>query len=301
MINFTKMFFCVFYTNINKHREVKTLINEIGDNSLIQSFYNLIPYFQYYFDGELIFTISNTEKFLFVQDSENLKMAAKTGDKIPKGCAADICLREKKPISAIIPEEVFGVSLKTSAVPVFEDNKIAGTMVIGMSLERKKKVSNMVGSISASIEQINDNLMNMSSGLQKISETNMDIQKFVEKTNESSKKTDDVLSFIQGISKQTNLLGLNAAIESARAGEYGKGFSVVSNEIRRLSDSSGESIKQINTILNDMQNSISEIYERFNNSNEILQKETAGIQQVSAAVEELNSTAATLKEFAEKM
>lgn len=277
------------------------MINEISDNRLIQSFYNLIPYFQYYFNDELIFTISNTERFLFVQDSERLKMAAKTGDEIPKGCAADICLREKKPICAIIPEEVFGISLKTNAVPVFEDNKIVGTMVIGVSLEKKKRVSNMVGSISASIEQINDNLMNMSSGLQQISETNMDIQKFVKETNESSKETDEILSFIQGISKQTNLLGLNAAIESARAGEYGKGFSVVSNEIRRLSDSSGESIKQINTILNNMQNSISEIYERFNNSNEILQKETAGIQQVSAAVEELNSTAATLKEFSEKI
>jgi uncharacterized protein YukE len=277
------------------------MINEISDNELIQSFYNLIPCFKHYFDEELIFTISNTEKFLLVKDSEILKLASKTGDKIPKGCAADICLIEKKPISAIIPEEVFGVALKTTAVPVFENNKIAGTMVIGMSLERKKKVSDMANSISDSISQINDSLLNMSSGLQKISETNADIQKFVKATNESSKETDEVLKFIESVSKQTNLLGLNAAIESARAGEYGRGFSVVSNEIRRLSDSSGDSIKQINTILNNMQNSIREIYERFNGSNEILNKETAGMQQVSAAVEELNSTAATLKEFADKM
>ncbi|NMM65011.1 methyl-accepting chemotaxis protein [Clostridium sp. P21] len=277
------------------------MVNEISDNNLIQSFYNLIPYFKNYFDSELIFTISNTEKFLFVQDSENLKMASKTGDKVPKGCAADICLKEKKPISAVIPEEVFGVSLKTNAVPVFENNEIVGTMVIGMSLEKKKKVSSMVNSISESISQINDNLLNMSSGLQKISETNLDIQKFVKETNESSKETDEVLKFIQGVAKQTNLLGLNAAIESARAGEYGKGFSVVSNEIRRLSDSSRESINQINNILNTMQNSISEIYERFNGSNEILNKETAGMQQISAAVEELNSTATVLKDFADKL
>ncbi len=277
------------------------MINEISDNELVQSFYNMIPHFKHYFDDELIFTISNTEKFLLVLDSENLKMASKTGDKIPKGCAADICLREKKAVSTIIPEEVFGVALKTSAVPVFENNQIAGTMVIGMSLKRKKKVSNMANSISESIAQINDSLLNMSSGLERISETNLDIQKFVKETNDSSKETDEVLKFIESISKQTNLLGLNAAIESARAGEYGKGFGVVSNEIRRLSNSSGDSIKQINTILNNMQNSIKEIYERFNSSNEILNKETSGMQQVSAAVQELNSTATTLKEFADKM
>lgn len=277
------------------------MINEINDNELMQSFYNLVPYFKHYFDDELVFTISNIEKFLLVQDSPNLKMSSKTGDKIPNGCAADVCLRAKKPISIIVPKEVFGVSLKTMAVPVFENGEIAGTMVIGMSLEKKEKISNMSNLLSDSLSKISSNLFDMSSGIQNIYGTNSDIQKFIEATSENAKKTDEVLNFIEGIAKKTNLLGLNAAIESSRAGEFGKGFSVVSNEIRKLSQSSKESINQINEILNNIQASINQIYDRFNHSNELLDNQASRLQEINAKIQELDSTAGILKDFAAKM
>lgn len=277
------------------------MINEINDNELIKSFYNLIPYLKYYFEDELIFTISNTEKFLLVQDSNNLKMAAKTGDRIPAGCAADVCLREKKSISIIVPESVFGVPLKTMAVPVFENNIIQGTMVIGMSLNKKEKISNLSNTISSSLEEISTNLSNMACGVQKISETNSSIQNSIQDTNNNAKKTDEVIGFIGGIAKQTNLLGLNAAIESSKAGELGKGFSIVANEIRKLSQSTKESTNQINSILNTIQNSINEIYIRFNDSNLLLENQSAGLEEITAAIQELNSTATILKEFAAKM
>lgn len=274
------------------------MINKIEENELMQAFYILMPYFKYYFDDELIFTISNTEKFLLVKDSENLKMKSKTGDLIPNGCAADVCLKAKKQVSVVVPEDVFGVPLKTIAIPVFENNQMAGTIVIGMSVARKEKVADMSNTLSESLGQIGSNLFDMASGLQKISETNSDIEKFIEITNDNYKKTDDVLKFIESIAKQTNLLGLNAAIESARAGEYGKGFSVVSNEIRKLSQSSSQSINEINQILSDIQNSINEIYNRFNASNSLLDRQASGLEEITATVQELNSTAVLLKEFA---
>ncbi|MBU3073083.1 methyl-accepting chemotaxis protein [Clostridium estertheticum] len=277
------------------------MINAIEDNKLLQSFYNLMPYFQHYFEDELVFTISNTEKFLLVQDCKNLKMSSKTGDAIPTGCAADICLKEKKAISVIVPKNVFGVPLKTMAVPVFENDKISGTMIIGMSLSKKEKMSDLSNTLSDSLSQISTNLFDMTSGIQKIAETNSGIQKFIEITKDNSKKTDEVLSFIEGIAKQTNLLGLNAAIESARAGEFGKGFSVVSNEIRKLSQSTKESAKQINSMLNTIQDSINEIYLRFNDSNLILDNQSSGLEEIPATVQELNSTATILNEFASKM
>lgn len=124
-----------------------TLINKISDNETIQSFYNMIPYFKYYIDSELAFTISNTERFLLVKDSENLKVSAKTGDKIPNGCAADVCLKRKKKISIVVPREVFGMS----------------------------------AALSNSIDQISKSLTDMSSGFQKLYETNSNIRKFVQR------------------------------------------------------------------------------------------------------------------------
>ena len=71
--------------------------------------------------------------------------------------------------------------------------------------------------------------------------------------------TNDILSFIKTISDQTNLLGLNAAIEAARSGENGKGFAVVANEIRKLSNDSSSSVTQINATLADFHKYITQI------------------------------------------
>jgi hypothetical protein len=280
------------------------MINEISENKLMESFYNMTPYFKHYFGTDIGFTISNTEKFLLVQNGNKLRVNLKTGDKIPAGCAADVCLKKKDVMHITVPKEVFGIPVETIAVPVFVDNNIEGTLVISMSVdktEKKEKISNLANTLSESLTQMSSNVVEMATTFQQINQTNESIETFIHETKESSKKTDEVLTFIEGIAKQTNLLGLNAAIESARAGEYGKGFGVVSSEIRNLSNSTKESIDQINGILNTIQNSINEIYERFERSNNLLGNQIAGLQEITATTEELTSNAALLNEFANEM
>jgi len=279
------------------------MINEISENKLMESFYNMIPYFKYYFGTELGFTIANTEKFLFVQNTENLKSNLKTGDKITEGSAAYVCLQKKEVIHRIVPREVFGFPVETIAVPVLVNNRIEGALVISMSVdktEKKERISNLANALSQSLEQMSSTVVEMANTFQEISGTNSDIENFIHETKESSKKTDEVLTFIEGIAKQTNLLGLNAAIESARAGEHGKGFGVVSTEIRNLSNSTKESINQINGILNNIQKSINEIYERFECSNNLLENQTNELQELTATIEELTASAALLNEFADE-
>ncbi len=74
--------------------------------------------------------------------------------------------------------------------------------------------------------------------------------------NESGKKINEIASIITNIASQTRLLAMNAAIEAAHAGQYGKGFAVVSDEIKKLSESSSRSAQSILTIIREMNEKI---------------------------------------------
>ncbi len=91
-------------------------------------------------------------------------------------------------------------------------------------------------------------------GMNKIRDQIQETSKRIKRLGESSQEIGEIVELISDITEQTNVLALNAAIQAASAGEAGRGFTVVAEEVQRLAERSGEATKQIGAIVRTIQN-----------------------------------------------
>ncbi|WP_443652035.1 methyl-accepting chemotaxis protein [Clostridium estertheticum] len=114
-----------------------------------------------------------------------------------------------------------------------------------------------------------------------------------------SEEINEVSSFIKEIADETKMLGLNAAIEAARAGDAGRGFGVVAQEIRKLSEQSKSTVPKIKKLTDSIKLKVNEASERSESSLASSQEQAAASEEITASVEELTSMSEELNKIAQ--
>ena len=271
-----------------------------GDS--LEYFLHCLPRIQELLGKENAIALSDREKYLAYLDGTEIHVPIKPGDPVKEGSISDAALKEKKRVVRHVGKEVFGVPYMGLAIPLKDDKGVViGAASIAVSLAIQNELKELTESMDLSLETLKGSTAGIASASQEFTASVVNLAESIEGIKSEMDVMDSILNLIKDISDQTHLLGLNAAIEAARAGDLGRGFNVVAEEIRKLAARTKESLKQISGEMDKILHAVGEISTSVQNIAATAEEQAATNEEVGAATQELGAQSRKLLDLANRL
>jgi len=157
---------------------------------------------------------------------------------------------------------------------------------LSISIQKAKDSKADMLLANTNLEEARDEIVSLTSKVQLTAEAEADLSNKMEALSKDASEVKTVLIVISDIADQTNLLALNAAIEAARAGEHGRGFAVVADEVRKLAERTQKSLAEINATINVVVQSIMEVSTQMNENSQEIQDLSNLSQDINLKINE---------------
>lgn len=247
-------------------------------------------------------SVMDREKFLFFQSGESLVYGFKAGDPLPDVHRDFKMLVGGEKTRERYAAEVFGIAAYSYFHPIKnEQNEIEAVMCITYSMDTQDQLKKLMTQAEDVTSKLVEGIQHVAAHSEELSATAEEILSNTKKAVEDSGNVTEVAGYIKEISEQTNLLGLNAAIEAARVGEAGAGFGVVATEIRKMSTGTKEATGRIEQSLHAVRQSVYNMEQEIKQIAVSSQEQAKLITEFMNIIDQLNVTNHGLRGLVEKI
>lgn len=271
---------------------------------MIDLFLQLVPLLNDITFGKGSIALFDLEKYLAINNGTKISVPLKIGDPIAPGSSSDQVLRTGKPMVKEIKADVLGITYFAIAYPLFINGELIGGMVAAVPTEMihiSKDLKTTSDLLFTSLEQISAAVQNIAISSQVLANAGQSVSKSSQNVHQKAEETEKVVHYIDSIATNTKLLGLNASIEAARAGDAGRGFSVVANEIQKMAVSSAGSAREIRSIVQGIRSLISNMVDELGKFSSHTEEVSATIEEIGASLSSLIDVSRRLNDLANKL
>lgn len=274
----------------------------MSEELILEKIAGAIPSFVEASLNDISVTLCDHEKILLYQPGRNINLGIRAGELLKPQMATFQAITQNRKIVKRIDDKERGTAFIVTAIPISgKEGKVVGSLSIQESVERQDLLKKMAAQLTESMSALAATTQEVSAQAEEIGQVMGVLITLAQTSQNRTQEGGDVIDIIKNVASQTNLLGLNAAIEAARVGDQGRGFGVVAQEIRKLAVMTTDSIKSIETIVHTIQRDSNNTYNKAEQVHAVILQVADAISHVASTVQELGDIARTLDIEAEKI
>lgn len=269
-------------------------------SSILENFKSILPFLPSVFEEAVSISLVDLETLAVIDKLEHPTLQNSI-TQLP------LSFRETKsyktliagqPIIVRVPKGSYGclVANVTTGVPIFDDDNKQVVAYLGVvrSTEKYDELLNSGQEILAAVEELFASAESLALSSQQLADMSRRMNEETGQVKQDTTAVGSISNEIKNISASTNILGINAAIESARVGELGRGFNVVATEVRKLAESTKSSVINIEAKINNVHHSVAGLIGSIKEMSAYCDAQAAGISELRAALAQVSRMAENL-------